>query len=255
MRLKLLVIGASFIAAALFPVLAQENKSSSKKPTARGLFIRKSADAMRIDVRDANTGVLVSPNQTFKQHDAVKVVIQSNFEGYAYIINVERTAAGQERRLLLFPYAREVNNKITPDSPCELPRRGKIEFDETPGIEVLQVIMSREPVAFLDAALQSSNCSKDETPCELDKSAAILAAQLTGDGGSSPKQAKGGVVGKKAQPQQGADSLRSRDIILSPGRDKDKSAYVAIPGNGGSEGRLKSHEVMVFEIQLVHKGQ
>jgi hypothetical protein len=40
-----------------------------------------------------------------------------------------------------------------------------------------------------------------------------------------------------------------------PGKDKEKSAYVAVPESGNSLGRLKSREVMVFEIRLEHKGQ
>jgi len=222
---------------------------------ARGLFITKKSDAMRIEVLDASSGAPVYPNQKFKQGDALKVAIQSNFEGYVYIINVERGERGrQERRFLLFPYAREATNKINPASRYELPRNGVIAFDETPGIEVLQVIMSRNPIGFLDAALKSVECSKDETRCKLSQSASARAAKVTGDRKASPAPTEGGVVGKTASPRQGSGSLRTRDIILSPGKDRDeKATYVAIPQSDGAEGRLKSGDVVVFQILLEHR--
>jgi hypothetical protein len=249
------------MASALTPAFAQQNRSASTSSgdeeamTARGLFVTNSADAMKIQVEDVRTGELVYANQIFKQGDALKVFLSSNFEGYVYILNVERRANGQERRFLLFPSAKEVNNKISAHSPCELPPGKQLEFDENPGIEVLQVIISREPVTFLDNMLKGSGCLKDENPCELGKAAATLAAQLTGDVASSPKESKGGIVPKKSSSELGPGSIRSRDIILSPGKDKEKSAYVAVPESGNSLGRLKSREVMVFEIRLEHKGQ
>lgn len=235
--------------------LSGETSAQNDELNARGLFIAKKSDAMRIEVVDTRTNALVYPNQRFKNGDAVKVVIESNFGGYIYILNVERGERRQrERRFLLFPYVGEATNKIAPDSRYELPRRGAIGFDATPGIEVLQVIMSHDPIAFLDHALKSPGCSKDETRCELDRTTSARAAELTLDGKSSPKPTQGGIVEKKASPKQEKGPLRPRDIILSPGKDSDqKSTYVAISDNKGTEGRLKSGDVVVFQILLEHK--
>jgi hypothetical protein len=47
-------------------------------------------------------------------------------------------------------------------------------------------------------------------------------------------------------------AVRARDIILAPGKDKDKSgSVVAIPENGGS-GKLKPGEIAPFELRLKH---
>ena len=258
--IRLMIVPA--ISGALALTAGQSNALSARQATnegtdARGLFITKKSDAMRIDVLDAGSGALVYPNQKFKQGDAVKVAIKSNFEGYVYIINVERGERGQrERRFLLFPYAGEKTNKIDPNSRYELPRNGAIGFDETPGIEVLQVMMSRDPIVFLDAALKRLECSKDLTRCELSQTASARAAKLAGDRKSSPQPTHGGIAAKPASSRQASGSLRPRDIVLSPGKDSDeKATYVAIPESNGADGRLKSGDVVVFQILLEHKNR
>jgi hypothetical protein len=47
-------------------------------------------------------------------------------------------------------------------------------------------------------------------------------------------------------------SVRARDIILAPGKDKDKTgSVVAVPDNGGG-GKLKAGEIAPFELRLKH---
>lgn len=251
---------ALIVSVVLVSAHAQTTESGSasakgdKAFRARGLFIGKRADAMRIDVLDARTNALVYPGQPFKQGDALKVAVESNFEGFLYIVDLEfAEGATQESRFLIFPYAGETHNKISPNLRQELPKEGYIEFDAKRGIEVLQVIVSHDAIALLQAVLNSPACSKVENRCEIDKSTSASVALLTGDTQSSAKPAKGGIVEKKPSSGQGANSLRSRDIILSPGKDTDaQSTYVAIPDKGGAEGRLKSGEFFVFEIRLKH---
>jgi hypothetical protein len=87
-------------------------RNSQDDMTPRGLYISKSADAIRVKVLDAKTGATVSPSREFTTDDTLKVIIESNFESYAYIVNVE-IVKDSKRRFLLYPNPRTVNNRIT----------------------------------------------------------------------------------------------------------------------------------------------
>ncbi len=215
----------------------QTRRSDSAR--ARSLFVNKSADAMRVVIlkADGDTYVPTDPGQEFKQGDQIKVDFYSNFKGYVYIVNV----APSGQKCVLFPYAEEADNQIAPDKAYTLPRTGAIQFDEEKGTEVLQVIMSRDRIAFLDAA------TKNENGCITD-SASSVANELAGN--------KGGLEAEKTVsvlPKSGPHALRSRDIILAAGKDKEpEGSYVAISDSNGSNGTLKSGEVVVFDIRLKH---
>jgi hypothetical protein len=96
--------------------------------------------------------------------------------------------------------------------------------------------MSRGRIAYLDAAL------KEPDRC-LSESASSAAQEL-----------QGGIVKKVTSvvPHDDHNKVRSRDIILAPGKDKDsKGSVVAVPDNGGG-GKLKAGEIAPFEIRLKH---
>ncbi|MEK6406106.1 MAG: hypothetical protein AABN34_03995 [Acidobacteriota bacterium] len=222
---------------------------TEKDLTPRGLYISKSADAMRVKVLDIMTGAAVSPSQPFTKDDRLKVVIESNFESYAYVINVEISKNGQSR-FLLYPNARAVNNRIRPNEPLEL----LVAFDEKPATEVLQVIVSHDRIEYLNSAL-TGRCLESENPCKLDSQASARVASIVGDKKPSKQTERAGIFPRLSVQKQDRSGLRSRDIILSPGKEKDNDAnetYVAIPIKTGGNGRLKPKEVFVFEVRLKH---
>ena len=237
------VVPRLIVAALLFTTATQSVAGADKKLSqktneanrARGLFINKRSDAMSILVlkNDGGTLVPVDPSTEFKAGDQIKIQFQSNFEGFIYVVNVQPSG----KRCVLFPYPEAPDNAVRPDERYDIPPSGHvIEFDKEKGIEVLQVIMSRGRIPYLDAAL------KEPEQC-LSQSASSAAAEL--QGGISKKVTP--VV-----PQDGTSKVRSRDIILAPGKDKDsKGSVVAVPDNGGG-GNLKSGEIAPFEIRLKH---
>jgi len=255
---------SSFIAASLTGVLllgqnmawnlttSPSNQSSVAKDaqadlSPRGLYIAKSADVMRVKVLDASTGAAVSPSQAFTTNDKLRVVIESNFESYAYIVNAE-IVKDAVRRFLLYPNPRTVNNRIKPDEPLEL----SVGFDEKPATEVLQVIVSHDRIDYLTAAL-AGRCSEDENRCQLGANAAARVASIVGDTKASRRTETAGIFPRQSDRRRNPSGLRSRDIILAPGKDADeKETYVAIPIKAGSDGRLKSKQVVVFEMRLKH---
>ena len=232
-------------------ILANHQASVPRNPrrdiTPRGLFVSKTADAMVVKVLDTKTGAALSPRRQFTRDDSVRVVIESNFEGYAYIINVEITR-NSEKRFLLFPNPRAANNRIKPDEPFGL----SIGFDEKAATEVLQVVVSHDRIEYLDSAL-NGNCSETENRCQLESQVSAQVASLVGDKKSSPQPNTAGIFPRQSVQRQNQSGLKSRDIILAPGKDKgSKETYVAIPIKSGGDGRLKSKEAVVFEVRLKH---
>ena len=212
----------------------------------RALFVKRRADAMRVVVMQGNSPVVA--NQEFHEGEEIKIKFQSNFEGYVYILNI--TPGGKKR--LLYPCSSQTTNTIIPGRIYTLPPDPQsIAFDEEKGTEVLQVIMTRDRISFLDDALKNSNCCDFAKPCDLTDSASSAAAELAG---SVQIQQQGGAdaggVAAGSPPQDGPSGARSRGIKLASGKDKDKSSYVAIQDNAGQT--LKQGQVAVFYIRLKH---
>jgi hypothetical protein len=236
--IKLTIIGLALVGFAITSTGADRKQTpkNTEAGRARGLFINKKSDAMSILVLKVADGSLVpvDPSSEFKAGDQIKIQFQSNFEGYIYVVNIEPNG----KRKVLFPYPDAADNAVRPGERYDIPPgTAAIEFDKEKGTEVLQVIMSRDRIPYLDAALK-------EPDQYLSSSAAGAAAEL--QGGISKKVTP--VV-----PSNDANKVRSRDIILAPGKNKDTSgSVVAIPDNGPDGGKLKSGEIAPFEIRLKH---
>jgi len=156
---------------------------------ARGLFVKFESgkvDGMQVSVlkKVGAEKVPVEPNTEFREGDEIWVSFASNFDGYVYIVNI--MPDGQKR--VLFPYQtaadHQTSNLIHADEPYLLPKGDAFAFDEHAGTEILQVIMSREPIPFLDAAVKKPNG-------DLGDSASSAAAELQG---KAAKQGYGGKV-------------------------------------------------------------
>lgn len=211
---------------------------------ARGIKLKEDYDAgkvdgMRILILKAERGSFtpVDPGRVFRQGDEIRLSFESNFDGYAYVINI--TPDGNKR--VLYPSSKMASNSntIRARQKVELPPTAFI-FDAQTGTEILQVVMSREPINVFDTAIKNSNG-------EL-QSASSAAGELAGTA------QRGGITSSEASsvlPQNAG--LRARGIFLAPGKDRDKTgSVVAISDDKGANGRLKAGEVAVFEIRLQH---
>ena len=193
-------------------------------------------DGMRVLILKSEGGsfVPVDPARVFKPGDEIRVAFESNFDGYVYVINV--SPAGAKRVIFPGTQASNSSNVIRARQRVELPATSFV-FDKETGTEILQVIMSREPIAVLDAAVRDSQGQL--------QSASSAAAELS----ANPQ---GGIVSGEAALPQGA-ALKARGIFLAEGKDRDKTgSVVAIADEKRSDGRLKPGEVASFEIRLQH---
>ncbi|HLG15003.1 MAG TPA: DUF4384 domain-containing protein [Blastocatellia bacterium] len=229
----------SALIAALMPLTSPAQKRPAARDDdirTRALFVNKRADAMRIVILKVEGGTLapVDPAREFKQGDQIKVAFESNFDGFIYIVNV--TPGG--RKMVLFPYSDQLNS-LRSNQRYELPPGGDvIEFDAEKGIEVLQVIMSRQRIQYLEDAIKNAAGNLGESAAS---AAAELQAGLAGDKIS------------RVTPETGSDAVRSRGIRFAAGRDKNpEGSVVAISDANGSSPKLGAGEAAVFEIRLKH---
>jgi len=243
MRFITKILTAAIIA--LLPVSVSLSQKSNDEARTRALFVNKKADAMMILLlkSDGNQLVPVNPATEFKEGDQIKIEFESNFDGFVYLINI--APSGKQR--ILFPLDAESNNSIRQNLRYNFPPgRETIEFDNEKGIEILQVIMSRGRIPLLDDAIKN-------TGGELGESAASAAAELEG-GLSTEKTAT--VV-----PEGGSSGVRSRNIVIAQGEDKNpQGSVVAIEDKPSSNkaagtvdtGKLKKGEIAKFELRLKH---
>jgi hypothetical protein len=211
----------------------------------RALFVKKRADAMHVFfLKDGNE---VDPGQVFKGGDEVQVKYESNFNGYIYFVNI----TPDNKRCLIFPCTRSTKFNLVEGARSTVP----VGFDDQKGTEVLQVIMSREPIDFLESAIKGSGCCDESVSCkcELSTSAANAAAELASN---ASKQQKGGISVSNivaVVPNAGQGGVRARGITLAQGKESKGGSYVAIESPPSSnENKLEAGRYAVFEIRLNH---
>lgn len=208
---------------------------------ARALVVKQRANGMRLIVLKDN--VEVDPSREFKSGDEIKVKFQSNFAGYVYVVNV--TPGGKKH--LMFPCSRSMANEVRPGQWNVLPTGDYvISFDTEKGIEILQVIMSREKIGYLQAAI--NECCDPSKQCEIGATASDAAAELQ----ARSNQRQGGLAADNvvaALPQSESSGIRARGITLSAGKDRSKDgSFVAVSGPG----TLEPGQIAVFELRLKH---
>jgi hypothetical protein len=88
--------------------------------------------------------VRVANNQAFKSNDRIRLLVETNSDGYIYIFSQENN----EPPRLLFPNTRVRNggNFVEGHKTFWLPEAGEIEFDERPAKELLTVVFSQQPL-------------------------------------------------------------------------------------------------------------
>lgn len=240
-------MGAVVVAVVSAVGVAQTGVHAGRSSRARGLFIKKTADGIRVKVLTAS-GAIVAPNRQFKAGDEIRIELESNFDGYVYVLNVEENG----KRYLLFPFPGQTNNRVNSDRSYSLPRGASIQFDARPGLEVLQVIMSRDPIDFLEAALNNPACAADdEIRCPIEGTWAAPTA--TPDDPKKPQ--RGGLVASNAHQAlpEGSDTARTRGITFGAGKDKSEGSFVMVADKKGNGAKLGNGQLAIFEMRLIHK--
>jgi len=94
--------------------------------------------------------VRASTQEVFKSGDLVRLLVETNLDGYLYIFSREEGQAP----VLLYPNSQVQNgtNFVQAHQTFWLPEDGEIEFDGNPAKETLTLVFSEKPVADLAAS-------------------------------------------------------------------------------------------------------
>jgi hypothetical protein len=252
-----------------------QHAASEDKEHARGLipnFESGKVDGMRVTILKAIPSnatnkkfVPTSPAQVFRAGDQIQVVLESNFTGYVYILNI--TPSGQKR--VIFPKS-GVNNHITAFRRYIFPRKDRsFDFDEEKGIEIIQVLLTLKPISTLDTAIAKEKglITEAETLSSARPAGStdlgILAASTTPQmPGLEARQVliapdkNGAIVALKRKPEP----PRSRSLTPTKSKEskKSKTSSQAQPMSANArpeevEGKLGEKDIATFEIRLKHQ--
>jgi len=97
-----------------------------------------------------NSFIRVAPDREFKPGEEIKVALESNFTGYAYLVNFG--ASG--RNTVIFPAYGEAN-LLRAGGLEYLPKTYSIKFDENAGVEILRVFVSPQRIPFFETAIEA----------------------------------------------------------------------------------------------------
>jgi hypothetical protein len=233
----------------------------------RGIIVKRrqngKTDGLRIQISkyDGSQPVFVDPSVPFRTGDEIRLSFTSNFNGYVYVLNLRPN--GQKR--LLFPYRTagdtKTNNAVRAGHPYYWPESDLFEFDRETGTEVLQFLISHDPIPFLDAAATAPNGDLGDSESS---AANQIHERASKQHLSGPQDSNGsGIVTDNVVPPDGVQTrdIRRVSVAHSPAssasprrrqRNEEKASVVAIADDSARGRRLKSGELAVFELRLKH---
>lgn len=218
----------------------RELERANNAKEVRQSYEQNAADGMHVIIYQylTNEIVAVDPRKAFKSGDRFRLRLQSNFNGYVYVVNV--TPGGEKR--LLFPRGQSRGNNVRAGQFYYVPAANEFQFNDEPGLEVLQILMSRSRVSFLDAVLDRA--PKKASYIALDSTVIKSLESLAG----KPARLKSGGITTKAAPGSGSGT-KTRMLILDR---KKESTFLIVAGDKELPSRFQPGEVSVFEIRLNH---
>ncbi|HSL54096.1 MAG TPA: DUF4384 domain-containing protein [Pyrinomonadaceae bacterium] len=160
------------------PVDKTPNKPESSVSTAPSSPVtpvnaRRIGLGVTLFMRDSNgMAVRVDPNHVFQKGDRVRVLLETNTDGYLYIFNTTNDGSAT----MIYPHADldEAGNYLQAHVPFEIPsslsadeRLRWFAFDENAGTERLFFVFTREPLSGIpidDDLIALCKGSKDQCP-------------------------------------------------------------------------------------------
>jgi hypothetical protein len=201
-------------------------------------------------MRDSNgLSIRTDPSRTFHKGDRVRVLLETNADGYLYVFNT--TDGGQPT--MIYPDAEldEAGNYIQGHVPWEIPSSTGAEerlrwftFDQTSGAEKLYFVFTREPlpaVPIEDDLI--TYCRENTGKCPWGPAADVW-AQIKKELDEPVKVAKADRVGAS---QTGPESqAATRGIGLN--RDDPEPSLIMLSAS-------TSKNILVAAMDLIHKSE
>jgi len=199
-------------------------------------------------MRDSNgLAVRTDPSHVFHKGDHVRVLIETNADGYLYVFNT--TDNGQPMMLYPDPQLDEAGNYFQAHVPFEIPsslaaeeRLRWLTFDANPGAEKIYFVFTREPLGAVPIEDDLITfCRENEGKCPWSPGAEVW-AQIQKEMSEPVTSAKRDRSGKAqtASERQAA----TRGIGLN--RDDPEPSLIMLTGS-------TSKNMLVVSLDLIHK--
>jgi hypothetical protein len=199
-------------------------------------------------MRDSNgLSVRTDPSHEFRKGDHVRVLIETNSDGYLYVFNT--TDNGQPLMLYPDPELDEAGNYFQAHVPFEIPsslapeeRLRWLTFDDQPGTEKLYFVFTREPLAAVPIEDDLiAFCRENRGKCPWSPGAEVW-AQIQKEMNEPAQRAKVEGVGEAQTSSE--RQAATRGIGLN--RDDPEPSLIMLTGS-------TNKKMLVMTLDLVHK--
>ncbi len=221
----------------------KENATTAPKVRAQKIGL-----GLTLFERNANgLAVRVDPNRVFRSGDRVRVLLETNVDGYLYIFNT--TDGGKP--VMIYPSAEldEGGNYIQSHIPFEIPssvadqeRLRWLTFDKYSGAERLYFVFTREPLPAVPTEDDLLNfCREKESNCPIQPSADMW-SKIQSESSTQLQVARSQEYGK-AQTS-GEVEASTRGLGLSKDDPEPSLVMMTASANTG---------ILVAVLELIHK--
>jgi hypothetical protein len=197
---------------------------------------------------EAGGAVRVSPSREFKSGESIRLLVESNTDGYLYVFNAEGEATPQ----LIFPDARlnRGDNRIGAHVPYEIPSGKEADerlrwfvFNDSPASERVFVVVAREPLEGVPTGEELVKlCAESGRACAWQPTGeqwALLKAANARDRIAFSQLRDAGRAETKAERE-----AATRGIGLAPDAPLPSVIYMIASSNAN---------VLVAAVELIHK--
>jgi hypothetical protein len=197
---------------------------------------------------ESGAAVRVNPRREFKSGEAIRLLVESNMDGYLYIFDAENDATPQ----LIFPSAKldRGDNRIGAHVPYEIPSAKETDetlrwfvFNDNPAIERVYVVVSRQPLAGVPAGESLVRlCAESDQACAWKPTAEQWAALK---GANARDEIAVSQVRDEGRTQTSAErEAATRGLGLTASAPLPSVIYMVASSNAN---------VLVTTVDLIHK--
>jgi hypothetical protein len=231
-------------------ITAPTSGSATSASTPRKASPQRLGLGLTLFMRDSNgLSVRADPSRTFRKGERVRVLLETNTDGYLYVFNT--TDAGEPVMIYPDPELEEAGNFIQGHVPWEIPSSAAAEerlrwftFDQNGGTERLYFVFSREPlptVPIEDDLI--TYCRENGGKCPW-RPASDVWAQIKKELDEPVKIAKADRFGKsESEPEHQA---ATRGIGLN--RDDPEPSLIMLTAS-------TNKNMLVATLDLIHKSE
>jgi len=199
-------------------------------------------------MRDSNgLAVRTDPSHVFHKGDHVRVLLETNVDGYLYVFNT--TDDGAPMMLYPDPELDEAGNYFQAHVPFEIPsslaaeeRLRWLTFDEHTGTEKVYFVLTREPLSAVPIEDDLITfCRQNDGKCPWSPGAEVW-ARIQKEMSEAVKSAKVDGMGKS----QTENEVRAATRGIGLNRDDPEPSLIMLTGS-------TSKNMLVVSLDLIHK--